>query len=1104
MDLPPLSVPIITQRLKEARTFWTYGFIHLPVELPLPLKLKSKDGYLQCPFSNYFHKCKANFSLECDNICSQIDFLKYTLNTKPWNCEAEILIWGDRKTYPYGPHIFNHDWIGLDHKTEERQINSISQMIPTYQPLKILVVPKTHVINGYGRTKIISPYYTPGLIPDSVTYIFESWLFHWYRSLVSVNKATIMFNLFKGSRGSMAARYSIFLFCTDPVPRSTNVNITAVYSLSILQVQQSLFSFLHYVLLSVYTKTVSSCSKEAIPRGLFVDVEMLVSGVSLYNENCTTRTCYYVPKPSSLEKWEGSTFSKTSDNLLTAYVQLWSAIFKNQTVGVTSPDKTFTICSSGWRCVSRVAQDFWKTSKLRIILGITHGFGLPGEYSPITVMNSKFSLGFVSCGLPPQSTLAFKDLVNIFDVRVWLLITIVYLLTTPIAIHLIEKKSKLIRQYAKRDGKQIRLKLLGVKETFWQSVIVLLEQGDPFRTSQIRLPSIKWVVSSLLLGGIVIKNAYKHDNVYNMIAPRKLIPYWYFNQLVEDKFQIFTRMFSGETKLTNARGFTQISPHNFTYSASFDIRDQKKVGISEIAEIVKDMTKHNISLDTRMKFSALYKHSKLHTFMMEDLSRLSVGNYDFKNSTTEDFQATESDYFYKSLEICGRTAAVLPLKLAYEHFLKLKKGGKATVYFGKEILHKRNLGFYFEGWLPEYAVSGIKGISQSGIWSRLNDIYGVSHKNLWQHSEGEINLKRPTMSGNVLVIFVVLLFGLCFSTILFFLEAIPCLKVKFLEYNLNLFSRKREPPNEDLSQSPEAKFLTNNTVQIWKPTITCFLISLNGAVCAENKRQEKVLTSRAAQAYLTLKAKEKKFKFVVNTSLKSVAQKTLASIGFRIPTSEIYSSLSSTKDYLIENYLCPHFLVADKALVEELSEFHNHFQRPNAVVVGLAPEKFNYENMNKCFRILARDKNRELIAINKSRHSVTPTGVSLGAGTFVKILESASARKAVYVGKPSKQFYLNALKSLGVTDPRTAVMIGDDVKDDVISAIEAGMHGCLVKTGKYKKGDESMMFTCSRGEKEDSLVTVPVAKRCLIVDTFADAISLLVAPVDEVVEIENV
>lgn len=58
--------------------------------------------------------------------------------------------------------------------------------------------------------------------------------------------------------------------------------------------------------------------------------------------------------------------------------------------------------------------------------------------------------------------------------------------------------------------------------------------------------------------------------------------------------------------------------------------------------------------------------------------------------------------------------------------------------------------------------------------------------------------------------------------------------------------------------------------------------------------------------------------------------------------------------------------------------------------------------------------------------------------------------------------------------------------DDVIGALNAGMNACLVKTGKYRRGDENMMFTPT-GES----FPVPVYQRALVADSFADAINML-------------
>jgi ribonucleotide monophosphatase NagD (HAD superfamily) len=47
-------------------------------------------------------------------------------------------------------------------------------------------------------------------------------------------------------------------------------------------------------------------------------------------------------------------------------------------------------------------------------------------------------------------------------------------------------------------------------------------------------------------------------------------------------------------------------------------------------------------------------------------------------------------------------------------------------------------------------------------------------------------------------------------------------------------------------------------------------------------------------------------------------------------------------------------------------------------------------------------------------------------------------------------------------------MVGDDVLGDVVGATDAGLQGCLVRTGKYQAGDEKHL-------NEDSLVIDSIA-----------------------------
>ena len=123
------------------------------------------------------------------------------------------------------------------------------------------------------------------------------------------------------------------------------------------------------------------------------------------------------------------------------------------------------------------------------------------------------------------------------------------------------------------------------------------------------------------------------------------------------------------------------------------------------------------------------------------------------------------------------------------------------------------------------------------------------------------------------------------------------------------------------------------------------------------------------------------------------------------------------------------------------------------VIVGDAGGAFSYQTLNEAFRLI--EAGAAFIALARNRTFKDTDGqLSLDAGPFVAALEFASRRDALLVGKPSALFYAAALADLG-TSPRETVMIGDDVEADVAGAMQAGMAGILVRTGKYKTGDEA-------------------------------------------------
>uniref|UniRef100_A0A1I7UMW5 Haloacid dehalogenase-like hydrolase domain-containing protein 2 n=1 Tax=Caenorhabditis tropicalis TaxID=1561998 RepID=A0A1I7UMW5_9PELO len=230
--------------------------------------------------------------------------------------------------------------------------------------------------------------------------------------------------------------------------------------------------------------------------------------------------------------------------------------------------------------------------------------------------------------------------------------------------------------------------------------------------------------------------------------------------------------------------------------------------------------------------------------------------------------------------------------------------------------------------------------------------------------------------------------------------------------------------------------------------ISSVLIDLSGTLHIEE------LAIPGAPAALELLRKHVHVKFVTNTTKESqnLLYQRVRNCGFQIEKHEIFTSLSAARDLIIRNKYRPFFILDDKAM-EDFEGIPT--EDPNAVLIGLAPEKFNDSTMTAAFRLI-KEKNASLIAIHKGRYYQKKDGLHLGPGAYVSGLEYANGVEAKVVGKPEKLFFESALKTLDPNvDFSTAVMIGDDVNDDVLGAIKTGMRAILVKTGKFRSGDES-------------------------------------------------
>ena len=193
-----------------------------------------------------------------------------------------------------------------------------------------------------------------------------------------------------------------------------------------------------------------------------------------------------------------------------------------------------------------------------------------------------------------------------------------------------------------------------------------------------------------------------------------------------------------------------------------------------------------------------------------------------------------------------------------------------------------------------------------------------------------------------------------------------------------------------------------------------------------------------------------RIRFITNTTRKpkrKVVEK-LRSMGFEVHEGEVFTALGATAEYLRRRKARAYFLLTDEAM-EEVRDLVG--EPPDYVVVGDAHRNFTYDNLNRAFRYLM--DGARLITAAKNRYFKEGDGkLSLDAGPFVKALEFASGRRAKVIGKPSREFFLSAVRSMDLS-PEECAVVGDDIESDVLGGMRAGLYGVLVRTGKFREED---------------------------------------------------
>ncbi|KON33295.1 MAG: hypothetical protein AC479_05125 [miscellaneous Crenarchaeota group-6 archaeon AD8-1] len=199
--------------------------------------------------------------------------------------------------------------------------------------------------------------------------------------------------------------------------------------------------------------------------------------------------------------------------------------------------------------------------------------------------------------------------------------------------------------------------------------------------------------------------------------------------------------------------------------------------------------------------------------------------------------------------------------------------------------------------------------------------------------------------------------------------------------------------------------------------------------------------------------KRKKLLFLTNTDSKSPdsIHKKLSKHGFPIQKEEIFSPIIAIKTFLEKNKDKKIFLVTTKEVEREFKQFKivNNKEIPDYVIISDFSDDWDVHRLNNAFKHVL--KGAKLFGTQGNRYCLNKLGEPvIDTGSFVKMLAYAANVPYNIFGKPSKDFFNQALEKINLK-AEECIVVGDDIESDIKGAINAGIKTVLVKTGKASK-----------------------------------------------------
>ncbi len=222
-----------------------------------------------------------------------------------------------------------------------------------------------------------------------------------------------------------------------------------------------------------------------------------------------------------------------------------------------------------------------------------------------------------------------------------------------------------------------------------------------------------------------------------------------------------------------------------------------------------------------------------------------------------------------------------------------------------------------------------------------------------------------------------------------------------------------------------------------------YLIDMDGVLVSGN-----TLIPGADEFIERLRARGAKFLLLTNNprfTARDLAH-NLQLTGLNITENNIFTSAMATARFLqAQKHGGTAYVIGESGLTSAMHEagFILTERNPDYVVLG-ETLSINFDILTRAIRLISAGA--RFIATNPDANGPTDAGIVPACGAMASLIETATGKRPLFVGKPNPLMMRSAINYLGVHSENT-VMIGDRMDTDIIAGVQSGLETILVLSG---------------------------------------------------------